>query len=225
MTTAQQIAKIEQEINTAHKQGVALMKRIRALEKAHPFGWRTRVLALTVRLRFLEAQNRRRWQELHALEHPAPAKPKRYTQYDSTSAKYIPAWATAMAGYVDGLYANVAALRARFPKARLLKIAVRASTDADCLDIEPGNAVPSEAPAWVRKQHARGKRRPVVYASASEMPEVLIALEDDGIKRSEFQVFTAHYTGRPHIESGSDATQWEDHQEIFDVTLCEPWFN
>jgi hypothetical protein len=91
------------------------------------------------------------------------------------------------------------------------------------LDIETGNATPADAPGWVRRQHAVGDKTPWVYANTSTMPQVIDALTKDSIKRSEYRVFTAHYTNVPHIEAGSDATQFEDHQELYDRSLCEPY--
>lgn len=143
--------------------------------------------------------------------------------YDSTVVAHIPDDAVAVAGYVNGIFTTFDDLVMRFPHAKALSISIDAQTDADALDIETGNATPAEAPAWVRKQHARGEKTPWVYANTSTMPQVIDALTKDDIRRSEYRVWTAHYTGVPHIEPGSDATQYEDHAEIYDVSLCEPY--
>jgi len=61
--------------------------------------------------------------------------------YDSTDAAMLPADGQRFAGYVNGRYANVPAIRARFPKARVFGIDVLgdAWTSARVADWEPGN--------------------------------------------------------------------------------------
>lgn len=231
------IKRLKELINETHKHGVKLHAEIEALRKRNTVASRAKALALSGYLRGLEVLNARRRRELAKLEHrkpptppkPNPPKPKppapaRFTMYDSTNVGNIPSDAEAVAGYVNGAFANFDELVRRFPHAKHLSITVNSSGDADCLDIENGDATPADAPGWVRRQHARGLKRPVVYANTSTIGVVVDALTRNGIKRDEYLVWTAHYTGVPHIEPGSDATQWEDHDELYDVSLCEPWF-
>ncbi len=146
--------------------------------------------------------------------------------FDSIDPSQIPSNPPAVAGYVGGSWPDYSRLVARFPKAHHLSIAVNASEDADCLDVENGDAVPSEAPAWVKRQKARGIERPVVYSSVSQMPGILEELKKAGLKRTDFRVWSAHYTDTPHIESGSDATQWTNHAlgHDLDESLCSDTF-
>jgi hypothetical protein len=123
-----------------------------------------------------------------------------------------------------------------FPHAYQLSIAVNPGEDAECLDIERGDATSYDAPAWVRRQLVRGVRRPVLYASVSSMAEVVAALESDRIQPSTVRLWTAHYTGYAHICSrqncgyglrvSSDATQWTDRalDRNLDESLCSDSF-
>jgi hypothetical protein len=138
---------------------------------------------------------------------------------DSTSAADLPAGCDAYAGYKSGIYANWLAVNTRFPHAHLLSIAIFATVDADCLDIEPGCAHPSDAPAWVRRQQSLGVYRPVLYANWATMSQVLAVLSVAGIARSAVRLWVAHYTYREHICSPAacnaagftaDGTQWAD---------------
>jgi hypothetical protein len=83
--------------------------------------------------------------------------------------------------------------------------------------------MPASAPAvagytsWVKRQQARGIKRPVIYASRDNMPAVLAALQAAGIPRSAVRLWSAHYTFHEHICSPAcgarftaDATQWTD---------------
>lgn len=144
------------------------------------------------------------------------------TMFDAVTISNIPSDATAVAGYVGGHFPTFSNLVARFPQAKHLSIAVNASEDAECLDIENGDARPSEAPAWHVRQVSRGVKRPVFYANTSTMPSVVAELTAAKIPRSAYRLWTAHYTGQPHIEPGSDATQWTDKAlgRELDQSLC-----
>jgi hypothetical protein len=157
------------------------------------------------------------------------------TMYDSIDVGEIPSTAKAVAGYTSGFWPTFKSLAARFPKAHRLSIAVTASQDAQCLDVEPGDATPAQAPGWVKRQHARGVKRPVVYSSLSQMATVLSALSRAGVDRDEVRVWTAHYNGQPHrcspkcgfgLRTVADATQYTDHAlgRNLDASLCSGRF-
>jgi hypothetical protein len=140
--------------------------------------------------------------------------------FDSVSLDQIPADPQAVAAYLDGEFANAAEARARFPHAQILTIAVFASGDADCLDIETGDATPSQAVAWYERQKARGVARPCLYASASVMQsDVVPVLLAAKIPRSAVRLWSAHYEAGSHICGPAschltsiemDGTQWTD---------------
>jgi hypothetical protein len=162
-----------------------------------------------------------------------PAAP--VTMYDSVDTAQIPAKAAAVAGYVNGRWPTFPSLAVSHPNAHRLSIAVTADADADCLDVEAGDARPDEAAAWVKRQHARGVARPVVYCNLATAPAVLVALGMGQVKRAEFRLWTAHYTGKPHrctakcglgFRDVADATQYYDRAlgRTLDVSLCAPGF-
>lgn len=148
------------------------------------------------------------------------------TLYDSVTLSAFPANAQAVAGYVGGSFPTYSNLVARFPDAHHLSVAVNAEEDADCLDIENGDARPDQAPAWYHRQVARGVKKPVFYADASTIPAVIAALTAAGIKREQYFTWVAHYTFTEHLEPGSDATQWTDRalDRNLDQSLCTEAF-
>src|SRR5580704_5917847 len=87
------------------------------------------------------------------------------TLYDAVTAANLPADAKYAAFYVDGKFANEAAVKARCPHATYLSITVRGGI-ADCCDCETGDLTVLQAEAWVASRLAAGAYRPVVYASA-----------------------------------------------------------
>jgi hypothetical protein len=109
------------------------------------------------------------------------------------------------AGYVDGRWPSSAGIKARFPDLPHLSIAVFSKNDADCLDIEPGNAIPEQAPAWLDRQYARGMARPVIYCGNSSIVAVRSA-----VGARPFWWWSANWSRVPHIDPGADATQWND---------------
>lgn len=149
--------------------------------------------------------------------------------YDSITADTVPADAPAVAGYIGGHWPSYHALVARFPRALHLSIAVNASEDAECLDVETGDATPSQAPAWVRRQLARGVHRPGLYANLSTMPAILDALAAAGIHRNQVRLWVAHWTYsavRAAAELNSfDAVQYTNNPRggrdgPYDTSLC-----
>lgn len=142
------------------------------------------------------------------------------TMYDAVTVTNIPAGAQAVAGYVNGRYQTVHELEARFPRAKLLTIAVTADADADCLDVENGDATPEQAPQWVHRQLARRVKRPCIYANRSTMPAVWAALTRVGIERDEVRLWVADWTGEPHIPAPYDACQWHGGVDVaYDQSL------
>ncbi len=91
---------------------------------------------------------------------------------DSVTAADIPvADLAAVAGYVDGVYAWSPADWARFPDPIVkLAIAVHPQDRGDILDVELGDAQPSDIPGWCdRNPHGLNglRRAPTVYCSLS----------------------------------------------------------
>ncbi len=107
--------------------------------------------------------------------------------------------ADAYAGYTDGIFANLAQLRARFPLAHILTIAVSASDVADCLDVEPGDAGNSQAAAWFKMVLAAGVTKPCFYTSASNVDALVAELAKAGIGRNAYKLWSAHYGAGNHI--------------------------
>ena len=192
-----------------------------------PLGSRTRKRAG----RLLKAWNKRlKWSHKHELlwearlrhlrEERTNALPTR--MYDDVTLSLVPPDARAVGAYINGLYANVREARQRFPHAKIVTISITASEDADALDIENGDATISEAPAWVRRQHARGKKFPILYTSASNVDELVRVLDAAGISRSSYIIWSAHYTFSPHVcgpnTCGACRTQCEGTQ-FTDVAL------
>ena len=147
--------------------------------------------------------------------------------------------AYAIAGYMNGRWANWASIVKMFPTGKfLLSIAVSAdvSVGAQTLDIENGDATIAQAPAWFKGTQAAGKAAkdfrwyPKLYTSISNGHDLLSTMEKAGVKRSEYMLWSAHYTGKPHIcgpkscgaAVQADATQWTDKYDgvSLDASMC-----
>lgn len=153
--------------------------------------------------------------------------------YDSIDLSQFPSDPEAVAGYVGGYWPTYNDLVKKYPNAHHLSVAVTASQRARCLDIEPGDATPSQAPGWYRDLAERSEGKPVLYASASTISEVVLAMNTAGIVRGSYLLWSAHYSGKEHICSPGgcgypavDATQWTDkaHGRNLDQSLCSDAF-
>lgn len=139
------------------------------------------------------------------------------TMFDSIDVGTLPAGVNfAYAGYVDGRFQTYPKLKLKFPHSNLLSIAVFARDDADCLDVEVGDATPAQAPAWVKRQKSP---RPCLYASVSVMNSLVSILDHAGISRNTVRLWSAHYGNGQHIcgpatcklmSVSADGTQWTD---------------
>lgn len=155
-------------------------------------------------------------------------------QYDSVDLSTIPADAQAVAGYVGGMWPNYGQVVRQWPHAHHLSIAINSAEQAECLDVEKGDATPEQAPAWFHEQIKRGVERPCLYASLSVCKESLVPImEAAGIHRAAYRLWSAHYTMSPHIcgpseglSEPADATQWTDRAlgRNLDESLCSDGF-
>lgn len=119
--------------------------------------------------------------------------------FDSIDVGEIPAGAAAVAGYVNGRWPTEAVLEKRFPKAFHLSIAVTSSADADCLDVEQGDATNDSAVPWFKRQLDRGLKHPKLYTSVSNVEALRARLKAAGFDVPYDDLWSAHYSYRPHL--------------------------
>lgn len=151
--------------------------------------------------------------------------------WDDVDVALLPGGYDAYAGYVDGMYANLSQIRARFPAAHILTIAVTAADIADCLDIERGDAVISDAPGWFKRALMAGVTKPALYTSVSNVNGLVQTMNGAGIPRSAYRLWTAHYGQGEHLcgpttcgqtNATADATQFTStaNGESLDESVC-----
>lgn len=129
--------------------------------------------------------------------------------YDSIDPATIPTSATMVAGYADGLYANMNGMAARFPGAVRVSIAVAYTTTAQVLDVETGDATPAEAVLWCTQTMASTPNSHLtVYCNTSTWPSVRQAFQSAGV--TEPQYWVAAYDGDPTIPAGAVAKQYQN---------------
>lgn len=153
--------------------------------------------------------------------------------FDDTNVALLPAGYTAYAAYINGLFDNLAAVKARFPKAEILSIDVNGSnTTANCLDIENGDATNAIARTWVHAKIAAKAKLIVVYTSVSNVNALVAELTAAGIPRGAYKIWTAHYGAGAHIcgpatcglcSYAANATQFTDKAfgDSLDETLAD----
>jgi hypothetical protein len=151
----------------------------------------------------------------------APAKPT--TIYDSVIPSAIPAAQKSVATYATGPFA-----------ARASQLAGRSviwidtqghDYKASVLDIEPGDATPSEAASWAwHRLKANPHAVARLYTMISEWPAVKSAVASFPAQmRERIHWWIANPTGTPHLVPGSDATQWYWGSH-YDITTAAPGF-
>lgn len=143
---------------------------------------------------------------------------------DNVIVAYLPDGLPAYAGYTNGPWSNMTALRARFPKALLIGVAVRlvggTAVGARAVDAEPGTISYSQAGNFEGVAsflaNYKGDAKPIVYTMASWATDLENYLASHGHARRTYILWSAHYTGlhlcgpRPGCgySSGADGTQY-----------------
>lgn len=151
----------------------------------------------------------------------APARP--FLIYDSVTPQAIPVHKV-IATYATGPYGVPASqVAGRGPVVWI--DAIGTDPGASALDVEPGDATPAVAAAWVsQKLESQPNAVAVVYTSLSEWPAVqqAVAALPSGM-RSHVRWWIADPTGYPHVVPGASATQWYWGQN-YDISTALPGF-
>lgn len=130
------------------------------------------------------------------------------TAYDSTNAADLPRGGDLYLAYTDGAFANVAAVRRRFPRKPVVGITVTgADLDAHIVDTEPGNVGVDGAARWCARKLAHGQH-PTVYTYAANVAKVKAALKSEGVAPSKVSFFVASYDGKREIPAGCVGKQY-----------------
>lgn len=133
--------------------------------------------------------------------------------YDAVTAGFIPLHASFAGCYGNGRFANCSAVAARGP-GHLVPISVYYTISIgaqQCLDVEPGDAVPSQAAPFVRYEHAHGVKTPCVYGDLSEWQTGIRAdLTAAGLHDATggYHSWVAWYNGDPAIPPSYDGHQF-----------------
>ena len=121
----------------------------------------------------------------------------------------------AAAGYVDGAWPTFPVLGDYVPPGTILLSITVFGVKADCVDQEPGNIEPAPAADWLAERVAAGQWKPALYTSAGNVQHMLDLCASRGVSRGQIRVWSAHYTGAPHICAPqvcgypqADGTQW-----------------
>jgi hypothetical protein len=144
------------------------------------------------------------------------------TMFDAVTPGNLPRSAVMVAGYVDGLYENVAAIRARFPNALEVSIAVRWTDRAQVLDVENGDATPAQAVTWCTDTMSDVSNDDLtVYANADTMPAVRAAFKAAVVTLP--QLFVADYDGVAELPAGYIAKQFASNAAYDTSVVADYW--
>ena len=143
--------------------------------------------------------------------------------YDAVTPQNIPAGVSMVAGYADGLYANMGTLAARFPHAVRVSIAVRWTTRAQVLDVETGDATPAQAVQWCTQTMSdKPNRELTVYCNMDAWPSVRAAFRAAGVTEPNYWV--ARYDNDPTIPAGAIAKQYQGDTHGYDKSVVADYW-
>ena len=138
--------------------------------------------------------------------------------YDSVDPAGIPAGAEIVAGYVDGRYANLPAMMARFPTATHVSITVFGAAGAKVGDVEPGCMSERRGAQWARGE-VDAHRRPTIYCNTATHPQVVVELAAVGLQFvRDVDWWEAHYDNVATLSPGSVAKQYQSTAQ-YDISV------
>jgi hypothetical protein len=143
--------------------------------------------------------------------------------YDSVEPAAIPSGHT-IATYSDGPFAQSSAAVAG--RGDVLWIDVNGSnTNANALDVEPGDATPAGAAAWVSAKLTKDpSSTAIIYTFRNDWAPVIDDVDAlPTWMHSHVKYWIADPTGYAHILPGAAATQWY-WGPTFDISTAEPGF-
>jgi hypothetical protein len=157
-------------------------------------------------------------------KHAAAPSKKPSTIYDSVTPSTIPSGKDA-AVYADGTYqASTASVAGH---KHVLWIDTNGSrTDANVLDVEPGDATPAGAAAWVKAKLTKDPNATaIVYTFKSDWASVISSIQAlPKSMQAHVKYWIADPTGTPHILPGAEATQWYWGAN-YDISAAKAGFN
>lgn len=158
----------------------------------------------------------------HLAHHHGTGRKHDYTIYDSTMPWLAPSSAP-VAVYATGPYAATEA-QASAHSSHLWIDTQGGDPKASALDVEPGDATPSEALTWARARLAHKRVVATIYTDKGEWGATKAALNNlPGSEKPRVKWWIADPTGSPHIVPGADATQWS-WTHSYDISMAKPGF-
>ncbi len=159
-----------------------------------------------------------------AAQHRAvPAQPAQpFEFYDSVTPSAIPP-GHMIATYADGPFA---VSPSQVAGQKVLWIDTNGSDpSANALDVEPGDATPSQAAVWTQqKLSANPHSLAIIYTMQSEWPATQSAVGTlPQWMQSHVRWWIADPTGYPHVVPGANATQWY-WGSSYDISTANPGF-
>jgi hypothetical protein len=145
-----------------------------------------------------------------AVVHHAPAAPaKPYEMYDSVTPSAIPG-GKAVAVYADGGYAASPSQVTGHGQVTWIDTNGSDPKGANALDVEPGDATPTQAASWAHERlTAHPGATAVIYTMRSDWAAAKAAVSSlPKSMQSHVKWWIADPTGVAHIVPGASATQW-----------------
>jgi hypothetical protein len=124
--------------------------------------------------------------------------------YDSIHVEDLPEGGDFYLGYVNGAYANVAEIKARFPDKPVYGLTVLGPLGGvlkgeSGVDTEPGNVDIPGAAQDIKDELAAGVHMPIGYTMVSWADALVQAVTALGVPRSQWRLLAAHYGAGQHI--------------------------
>lgn len=130
------------------------------------------------------------------------------TAYSAVTVENIPTDAKVVFAYANPPFAQIEAVEAHCPHARIEPIVTHTDYMGELYDFESGAIAPDQAGETVAYAIQKGIRHPACYFSLSNHDTVVASLKAAHITRHQVRLVVAHYTIYPDLPDWADGVQW-----------------
>lgn len=129
------------------------------------------------------------------------------TAWSAVNTEAIPSTAKIVFAYANPPFAQIEAVRARFPHARISPIATHPDYMAELYDFENGALAVADAGTTIWRAMLRGVKHPGVYFSVGNHQQIVESLERSHILRTDVRLLPADYNAGAELPDWADGLQ------------------
>lgn len=129
------------------------------------------------------------------------------TAYSAVATDAIPAGAKIVFAYANPPFAQIEAVHARCPQAKIIPTVTHPNYMGEMYDFENGALPVDTAGTVIRQAFDRGARRPIIYFAISNRDVIVKSLKAKSIRRTRVRLLPADFNPGVPVPNWADGLQ------------------